>query len=105
MFTVLFLTCIAKAEPTLEPLYGDYFNRKGVVIQVYSGGCTYKSSFAVAKSFSRGVQQIAFYRIKPDFCESFSKYGKQISFTYEELGLQSYDRFKIVNPRSAPRVF
>lgn len=101
---LLLLSISAKAEPKLEPLYGDYFNKKGIVIQVYSGGCTYKNSFEIRKVSARGVQQIAFYRIKPDFCESYYKYGKQIGFTYEELGLQSQDRFKVVNPRLAPRV-
>lgn len=100
----LLLTVSAKAQLPLESLYGNYFNQDGIVIQVYSGGCTNRSSFAIRKDFVKGVQQISFYRVKPDLCEALFKYGIFLAFTYEELGLQAHDRFKIVNPRVAPRV-
>ncbi|MES2800981.1 MAG: hypothetical protein V4654_00685 [Bdellovibrionota bacterium] len=99
----LFLTVTSQAGPN-EALYGSFFNESGVVIQVYSGGCTYKSSFAVRKEYVGGVHKIWFYRVKPDFCEAFVKYGKFLIFSYDDLGLQAYDRFEIMNPRVVPRV-
>lgn len=92
------------ARQFLEPLYGHFFNENGVVIQVYSGGCTYKGSFVTHNELLGGVMHISFYRTKADFCEAYMRYGKFIYFSYEELGLQVFDRFKILNPRIAPRL-
>lgn len=93
-----------QATPTLESLYGDFFNEAGVSIQVFSGGCTDKESFAILKESSRGVQQIYFYRVKPDLCKAYYKYGRFVNFTYSDLGLTKSDRFKIMNPRVTSRV-
>lgn len=41
------------AEPVLDSLYGDFYNEAGVNIQVFSGGCTTKKSFAIQKKIFR----------------------------------------------------
>lgn len=100
---ILFLSVTSHAVP-VETLYGSFLSEKGVVIQVYSGGCTFKSSFAIHKEYKQGVFKIWFYRLKTDYCESYKKYGMLLNFSYEDLGLQSDDRFEIMNPRVVPRV-
>lgn len=92
------------AGPMLESIYGDFYNEAGVNIQVFSGGCTNRGSFVIQKQFSNGVNLIYFYRVKPDFCKAFFKYGQIINFSFTELGLQVDDRFKVMNPRITPRV-
>ncbi len=103
MTVALLFSISGHTTPTLESLYGDFYNQSGVSIQVFSGGCTSKDSFAVQKQNSRGVALIYFYRIKPDLCKAFFRYGMILNFTYEDLGLQYRDRFKIMNPYVAPR--
>lgn len=97
-------TLNGNAELMLDSIYGDFYNESGVNIQVFSGGCTNKDSFAVQKEFSKGVYLIYFYRVKPDLCKAYFKYGQVVNFSYEDLGLQSNDRFKVMNPRISPRV-
>ncbi|MES2800980.1 MAG: hypothetical protein V4654_00680 [Bdellovibrionota bacterium] len=101
---IMLIAIKGQTAPTLESLYGDFFNETGVYIQVFSGGCTNKNSFAIQKEYFRGVEQIYFYRFKPDLCKAYFKYGKFVNFSYEDLGLNRSDRFKIMNPRVTPRV-
>lgn len=101
---IALFTIKGQAAPMLEALYGDFFNQSGVSIQVFSGGCTSKDSFAIQKQHYRGVELIYFYRVKPDLCKALFKYGKILNFSYEDLGLQYHDRFKVMNPYVTPRV-
>ena len=51
-------------ERELEPLYGIVLNKGNVRVQVNSNGCTDKHSFKIEVE----KDQLAVYRIKPDFC-------------------------------------
>lgn len=89
----------------IEPLFGLYIKPNSINIQVASGGCTNKSSFLVKKLFSRrsSVFQLAFVRVVPDNCEGYFPEGRVVSFTYEDLNLESGQSFQIANPLSVYR--
>lgn len=98
VIAILLLGQISQAEIFLEPLYGHLKTSQGVAVQVYSGGCTEKRFFKVVKKLNAGVQEIYLKRQRPDYCEAFLPYGTLIYFTYKDLGLQSGDTYRIMNP-------
>ena len=85
-----------RPEPMVEVLKGFTFDRDGITIQVTSNGCTTKRSFEilVAESFPAQVQ---FNRLVPDACRALFPYGTKLTYTYEELGLDSKNSFHLVN--------
>lgn len=97
---------VQAAQGIIEPLFGLYMKSNSINIQVASGGCTNKNSFRVKKIFNlrSNVFQLAFVRVVPDNCEAYFPEGRVISFTYEDLNLESGQNFQIVNPLSVNRV-
>jgi hypothetical protein len=92
------LTGVYAHAAQVESLLGYYTDARGVHIQVNSGGCTYKKSFAVKPVTRRNAMQITFMRTHHDPCLAMFYYGQMLTFSYRELGLRPGDRFEITNP-------
>lgn len=90
----------------IEPLLGIRTLNSAVKIQVQSGGCTWKESFTIKKDLDRntGVIRLAFVRVVPDYCEAYFPDGRILTYSYEDLKLESGQSFQIVNPLAVNRV-
>ena len=86
-------------EGQVEHIWGVQITPKGLVFQVFSGGCTKKKDFKVEIMESYPVQ-ILLVRVKPDPCDAFVPMGKKIRFKWRQLGLQAGNEFSVVNPRA-----
>lgn len=103
--TIAFLILISAASsfaengrPSIEPLMGVMTSWSGVYIQAHSSGCTDKNSFAVKKDRSSDVTKLTFVRIEEDPCLALYVFGQVISYSFEELGLESGEKFFVTNP-------
>lgn len=85
-------------KPAVESLLGSMTSPGGVRIQVRSSGCTWKNSFVVHKESSGSVTLLTFVRVDFDPCLALYYYGQELSYSYEELGLQPHENFMIRNP-------
>lgn len=97
---VLFFCVLGQAQTdvrNLEPLFGFLQDQEGIVIQVFSGGCTHKDDFKIQSVQSAGVIEVSLFRTSMDFCKAYFQYGTNIFFTYEELGVQRGQKFEIRN--------
>ena len=103
------LSSLALAESVVTPseaaerLYGFVTTPDSITFQVYSGGCTGKSSFLVSKQQARGdsTMRVTLVRVKPDNCRGFFVHGELITYSLSELDLEgSY--FEIENSVSHP---
>ena len=99
---VIGMASLAWAHPRakLEPLLGDESGHVGVYIQVFSGGCTTNESFQVVTKVTDDVKKVYFYRVRPDYCRAFYRYGTRIFFSYDQLKIADGERFQIMNPRT-----
>lgn len=102
LFSTIFMAGgLASAQQILgaEALMGHMVTPDGIHIQVRSGGCTSKRNFKVQKE-TRGPNQhvLTFVRTEIDPCLAFFAYGKVLTYSFEELGLQDEDHVEIVNP-------
>ena len=64
----------------LETLMGIRISSRGISVQVYSGGCTNKDSFAVSKQDHYRTSEITFLRVVPDTCEAYLPWKDFILF-------------------------
>lgn len=91
-------------EP-LEPVYGYMQTNRGIFFQVASGGCTYAEDFVVQVEETTDVDIVILIREHFDPCKAFIPYGVTIFKSYEDLGILTAKRFKILNPiRSLRRI-
>lgn len=97
---ILHFSLTSFANPQLESLLGNGFDQKGVFIQVSDGGCTDRDSFHFETKSKDNLKVITFYRIIPDYCRAFYRYGSKIYFSYQELGIEKGNGFTVANPRS-----
>jgi hypothetical protein len=90
----------AQQRRGVETLLGAQVYGNSVKIQVRSGGCTWKKSFAVKKvlSPSQKLTELTFVRVIPDFCEAYLPEGRFFTFTQNDLRMASNDKFCIGNP-------
>lgn len=90
----------------IEPLLGVHVDSTGIEIQVESGGCTHKNSFAVKKRLNQRYQvvQLLFLRVEADTCEANWPAGRKIFFSYEDMQLQGGESFQVTNPLATHRV-
>lgn len=102
--TVILPASIASAfqDPGTEVLMGAQIIGRSVKILVHSGGCTWKESFSIKKSFNprQNSTDITFVRIIPDYCEGFFPEGRVISFSLGDLRIRDGQSFSITNPIS-----
>ena len=83
---------------TLEPLFGYLSDLNGITFQVFSGGCTRKEDFAIRKEQANGKLRIGLYRTRTDNCFALYSHGIFLDFTYQELGIENNEYFRIFNP-------
>jgi hypothetical protein len=87
----------------VESLLGLHVDARGVVFQVFSGGCTTQADFRLAR-FQSAPVQLLLIRLHPDRCEAFVPYGTRLRYSYERLGLEQGQRFVVVNPLAPVQV-
>lgn len=88
----------AHADNTSEKILGYQPSKHGITFQVQSGGCTTKESFIVdVQRATDGIAQVTLLRTRPDTCHPFLPMGVRFRMTYEELGLNPGERYRIVN--------
>ena len=104
--------CIAATEVThataeepgaVESLLGLQVDARGVVFQVFSGGCTTKADFRIAR-FQSDPVQLLLIRMHPDRCEAVVPYGTRLRYSYERLGLEHGQSFVVLNPTAPVQV-
>lgn len=109
---VLVAVCIAATEGihataeepgAVESLLGLQVDARGVVFQVFSGGCTTKADFRLAR-FQSAPVQLLLIRMHPDRCEAVVPYGTRLRYSYERLGLEHGQRFVVLNPTAPVQV-
>ncbi|MDB9786727.1 hypothetical protein OAB57_01365 [Bacteriovoracaceae bacterium] len=84
--------------PRAEALLGFMANSYGIMLRVNSCGYTNKNDFRV--EVTRGYEQnITFHRVRRsrEPCRYPIAYGQELRFTYEELGISRYQRFRVLN--------
>lgn len=107
---ILLITSLLAAQISLadevrpESLMGHFSTKGAVNIQVRSGGCTWKKQFQVQKEFNGDYYTLTFIRTKEDPCRAYLPYGEIISFSFEELGFRSGDKFAVGNKDSLTQV-
>jgi len=100
--TIILLTglnAFAHHEVGEEVLLGAQIFGRTIKLQVRTGGCTWKESFIVKKTFNRALEstELTFIRVTPDNCEAYIPEGRVITFTLGDLRLRSGQTFVIKN--------
>lgn len=86
-------------EKHLETIIGYSIDQNGIVFQVYDGGCTRAEDFDIQVEKSTGKKtDITLYRHKFDPCKAFFPYGRKIRFSFDAMGINKNEAFKIRNP-------
>jgi len=88
---------------TVEELLGLQVGADGVTFQVFSGGCTTIEDFRIER-FASDPIQLLLVRVVPDLCEAYLPYGTTIRYSYESLGLDNGQRFRVLNPMAPIQV-
>lgn len=88
---------------TVEELFGLQVGPEGVTFQVFSGGCTTIEDFRIER-FASDPIQLLLVRVVPDLCEAYLPYGTTIRYSYESLGLDTGQRFRVLNPMAPIQV-
>lgn len=87
-----------KVLAELEPLYRADAQREAIVISVTSNGCTKREDFAFHVEKTEHAATVAFARKRLDPCRSIAIGRTDLSFTWEELGLEPRTPVALLNP-------
>lgn len=85
----------------LEPLYRAEAGRGGLTISVASNGCTAKADFAFYVERKGEAVTLSFGRKRVDPCKSFAMGRTDLSFSWEELGVDPRTPVFLLNPLQA----
>lgn len=80
----------------METIHGITFKEGLVVFRVTSTGCTKKDDFIFSSSGQNGIEELTLVRETPDTCKRMP-HVIEISFTPEEMGLETREKFRILN--------
>jgi hypothetical protein len=70
-----------------------------ITVTVHSNGCTNKEDFdAVVKGRGDGHFDVGFRRRQPDRCKAFVAEGRDLTWSFAELGIPRDARVMILNP-------
>ncbi len=106
LLALLTISVVAQAsERQVEVLIGYVRHERGMVFQVYSGGCTDKKDFEIVIDHQNPVATLTLYRVFPDYCKAYVPFGGYISFDYEELKLSKRQPVHILNPLNPGYIF
>ncbi|SFK32936.1 hypothetical protein [Caulobacter sp. UNC279MFTsu5.1] len=83
----------------LEALRGAQAGPSGLVLKVVSHGCTTKADFAFYAGQDGRDRTIAFARKRLDVCKAAPSLA-ELSFSYQELGLDGAGTVRLLNPLS-----
>lgn len=86
--------------PRIETIYGMEYLYDSVRIRVESNGCTSKESFGIQKYENSQDDRVSllFIRNRPDWCKGYFPEGQTLEFSFEELGINRDDEFRVANP-------
>ena len=82
----------------LEPIYTASAGKDVLAIRVASNGCTRKEDFAFFVEKTPAGPRVAFGRKRLDTCRSFAQGRVELTFTWEELGLDGRAGVFLANP-------
>ncbi|MDO9222803.1 MAG: hypothetical protein Q7U20_03725 [Caulobacter sp.] len=82
----------------LEPVYTVSTDRNVLAIRVASNGCTTKEDFAFFVEKTPAGARVAFGRKRLDTCRTFARGRVELTFTWEELGLDGGSGVFLANP-------
>jgi hypothetical protein len=82
----------------LEPLYRADAGREALTISVASNGCTTKADFAFYLERQGQAVTLSFGRKRLDACKSFAMGRTDLTFTWDELGVEPRTPIFLLNP-------
>lgn len=85
----------------LEPIHAARAGREALTITVASNGCTAKEHFAFFVERQGQAVRLAFGRKQLDRCQSLAAGRVDLSFSYEELGVEGASPLFLLNPLTA----
>lgn len=87
----------------LESVHGVRFERDRAVVRVTSNGCTEKTHFRVEiVDGDETAGEMTLVRETPDHCRALIAEGVELTWTYDELGLQRGAALVLANPLLVP---
>ena len=89
---------VVQAE-VLEAVRKVDFDGQKLTVVVGSNGCTEASSFEV-KIKDADPAELSLIRRAPDLCKAIVREGVAVSWTYAELGLNTGQHVRVLNPVS-----
>lgn len=89
---------VAQTE-VLEAVRKVDFDGQRLTVVVGSNGCTEASSFEV-KIKDTDPAELSLIRRAPDLCKAIVREGVAVSWTYAELGLNTGQHVRVLNPVS-----
>lgn len=87
----------------IEPIHAAAITDDQAVFWVSSNGCTNKADLTPVVRRARSGSVITLRRIKQDLCTDPRPQGVEVSWSFEELGLEPGARLSVENPYQLPR--
>ena len=96
-------TAVELEPRELESVHGVRFERDQAVVRVTSNGCTEKADFRVEIVDGGAMAgEMTLVRDEPDNCRALIAEGVELSWSYEELGLERGAALVLANPLVVP---
>ena len=96
-------TSVEMEPRELESVHGVRFEREQALVRVTSNGCTEKSDFSVEIVDGGAMAgEMTLVRDEPDNCRALIAEGVELSWSYEELGLERGAALVLANPLVVP---
>ena len=96
-------TSVEMEPRELESVHGVRFERDQALVRVTSNGCTEKSDFRVEIVDGGAMAgEMTLVRDEPDHCRALVAEGVELSWTYDELGLERGAALVLANPLVVP---
>ena len=87
----------------LESVHGVRFERDQALVRVTSNGCTEKSDFSVEIVDGGAMAgEMTLVRNEADLCRALIAEGVELSWSYDELGLERGAALVLANPLVVP---
>lgn len=87
------------ADAPLETVRAARIDGGRLTVRVESNGCTDAADFAVeVTAGDDGWTDLALRRTDPDLCKALVPDGVEVSWTFEDLGLEVGAKARLVNP-------
>ncbi len=80
-----------------EPVYGVWFDEKGLNARVSSNGCTDKDSFRLEVNYG-ATNTLTLVRTRPDMCRALIREGRVLTWSLKEVGIGAGVNVRLTNP-------